>query len=61
MPDTQPNPQQPNAQQSTSGVRQAAPLPEDEDVEFAAGGSTEPNDDPENPGGPASNHHPPAE
>ena len=46
---------------STSGVRQKPPLKDDEDVEFKPGGSAEPNPDPENPGGTAATHHPPAE
>ena len=48
-------------QSATNGVPQKAPLPEEDDVEFEPGGSSEPNPDPEEPGGTAATHHPPAE
>jgi len=48
-------------QSATNGVRQQAPLPEEDDVEFVPGGSSKPNPDTEEPGGTAATHQPPAE
>ncbi len=48
-------------QSTTNGVPQKTPLTEEEAVEFEPGGSDEPNPDPEEPGGTAATHHPPAE
>lgn len=48
-------------QSDTNGVPQQPPLPEEDDVEFKPGGSRKPNPDPEEPGGTAATHHPPAE
>jgi len=48
-------------QSATTGATQKPPLKDEHDIEFKPGGSEEPNPDPENPGGTAASHHPPAE
>lgn len=45
----------------TTGVGQDPAADPDAEPSYQPGGSAEPNPDPENPGGTAATHHPPAE